>query len=186
MTDEHEHEHEFEIEDLGPIVLGPFGPDGPSPEDFDALATQLAEQLARATQQMKGQQIAQGMMADFGGWLLEHLREPTDDPHEEITTDQKTEDHAVFIQLVDDLRAAIDPDEPPTEWSDGMKLRSLAMMFWAWTMADGGCVHDAEVQQDLLRMADRLDQLDLLERGAQQYDFDPDYQAGLADEGEEE
>lgn len=66
-----------------------------------------------------------------------------------------------YGNIADQLRRklASDPREP-SEWSDGDKLRLLAGLFDEADIAKGNAERD--VQNDLRRMADRLDIGDIL------------------------
>ncbi len=72
---------------------------------------------------------------------------------EETTADHKRVAHlAQYMDELDDYRK-----------TDGNKLRYLSMQKYRKALEAGRCVHDCEVADDLLGMADRLDELDLKE-----------------------
>ena len=50
-----------------------------------------------------------------------------------------------------------------TSKTDGYKLRAVAMTVYAAAFANGECIHDNLMAEDILGMADRLDELDLKE-----------------------
>jgi len=57
---------------------------------------------------------------------------------------------------------------PVVEWSDGDKLRFLVISKFAHYQREGrscDAMHDDEIGWEVLRIADRLDKLDLMERG---------------------
>ncbi len=47
--------------------------------------------------------------------------------------------------------------------TDGYKLRAVALTVYAAAFASGLCIHDNPMAEDILGMADRLDELDLKE-----------------------
>ncbi len=89
------------------------------------------------------------LIANFEGDDLDG--EPFD---EETTADHKRVAHlATYMDELDDEHRN----------TDGNKLRYLSMRKYRKALEEGKCVHDCEVADDLLGMADRLDELDLKE-----------------------
>ncbi len=74
-----------------------------------------------------------------------------------IAHDDAHDDIAYYQGVLDDLKEALAKNSDPSDWSDGDKLRMLAAFFDEADMARG-VTDQHEVQEDLRRMADKLDE----------------------------
>ena len=103
------------------------------------------------------------------------------------------DDIAYYQEIVDHLRARLKEGGDPSDWSDGDKLRLIAALF---DEADimRGVIDQHELQDDLRRMADKLEvRPETLEAMARLFasmdgfnfdDFTSSYQQGWLDKAE--
>jgi hypothetical protein len=67
------------------------------------------------------------------------------------------DDAAYYQEVVDHLRARLEERNDPSDWSDSVKVRMIAALFDEADISRG-VTDQHEVQEDLRRMADRLDE----------------------------
>ncbi len=83
--------------------------------------------------------------------------------HGDVTDEERVQikaDHDQYDQLQDYMTKGKGTDVSTT---DGYKLRAVAMTVYAAMFDNGQCIHDNPMAEDILGMADRLDELDLKE-----------------------
>ncbi len=103
------------------------------------------------------EEIPEGLSELLEG-ITAMIQDFADDEEEEPFSDEVKADHqkvshlAVYMDELEDYRS-----------TDGNKLRYLAMNKYRQSLEAGNCVHDCEVADNLVAMADRLDELDLKE-----------------------
>ncbi len=83
--------------------------------------------------------------------------------HGNVTGDEQAQikaDHDQYDQLQDYMTKGKGTSISKT---DGYKLRAVALTVYAAAFSNGDCIHDNPMAEDILGMADRLDELDLKE-----------------------
>ncbi len=80
----------------------------------------------------------------------------------DISDEQKDQILADHVR-VEQLAIHMDRLDDDARNTDGNKLRYLAMEGYKKDILGDGCIHGNQVSEDLLEMADRLDELDLKE-----------------------